>query len=110
MMVVFGLNKFFGFIAVQPPVDPISQQFLGMMFSSYLFVVIALGEILGGTLLFIPRTRVLGWLMLTPIMFNIIAFHVAHDFIGNGIWLTPSLLFLAEGYLLRKENVKMPNF
>ena len=98
IMIVFGLNKFLGFIAVEPPADPIAQQFLGAMFSSYLYVVVGLFEIIGGLLLFSPRFRFVGWLTLGVIIFNIVAFHIAHDFIGNGIWLIPVLLFLLTGY------------
>ncbi len=98
LMLVFGLNKFFNFIPVTPPVDPTAQQFLGTMFTSYLFVVVALAEIVGGILLLLPKTRFLGWLVLLPIIFNIIAFHIAHDFIGNGIWLLPTLLFGVISY------------
>lgn len=97
LMVVFGLNKFFGFIAVDPPADALAQQFMGTMFTSYLFVVVALAEIIGGVLLIIPKTRFLGWLLLSPVIFNIVAFHIAHDFIGNGIWLLPTALFIVLG-------------
>lgn len=93
LIVVFGLNKFFGFIPVEPPADVTAQNFMGAMFTSYLFVVVAIVEIIGGILMTIPKTRFLGWLLLLPIIFNIVAFHVAHDFIGNGIWLLPTLLF-----------------
>ena len=37
LMLVFGLNKFIGFIPVDPPADPLAQQFMGAMFSTYLF-------------------------------------------------------------------------
>lgn len=98
LMVVFGLNKFFGFIPVEPPADLKAQSFMGAMFSSYLFVVVAIAEIVGGILLIVPKTRFLGWLLLLPIIFNIVAFHIAHDFIGNGIWLLPTLLFAIITY------------
>jgi len=98
LMVIFGLNKFLGFIPVEPPVNPTAQQFMGAMFGSYLYVLVAITEIVGGILLLIPKTKFMGWLILIPIIFNIVAFHIAHDFIGNGIWLLPSLLFLIIGY------------
>lgn len=98
LMTIFGLNKFLGFIPVEPPADPTAQQFMGAMFSTYLFKVVALAEIIGGILLIIPATRFIGWLLLLPVIFNIVAFHVAHDFVGNGIWLLPTLLFLAIGF------------
>ena len=99
LLLIFGLNKFLGFIPVEPPADPTAQQFMGTMFGSYLFVVVALAEIIGGVFLFIPRLRFAGWLLLLPVVFNIVAFHLAHDFIGNGIWLLPSLLFIFLGYV-----------
>tara|TARA_R110002096_G_scaffold342040_2_gene534956 strand:+ start:228 stop:665 length:438 start_codon:yes stop_codon:yes gene_type:complete len=98
VMVIFGLNKFFGFIPVEPPIDPIAQSFMGAMFTSYLFIVVALVEIVGGILLTIPKTKLFGWLILLPVIFNIVAFHFAHDFIGNGFWLLPTLLFVIITY------------
>ena len=99
LMVVFGLNKFLGFIPVEPPADATAQQFLGTMFTSYLFVVVGIAEIITAPLLVFSKTRFIGWLILLPVMFNIVAFHVAHDFIGNGIWLVPTAIFVALGYL-----------
>lgn len=101
LMVVFGLNKFLGFIPVNPPEDATAQQFLMTMFGSYLFVVVAVVELLGGILLFPRRTRFLGWLFLAPVVFNIVAFHLAHDFVGNGIWLLPSVLYVMAGYFFK---------
>ena len=95
LMIVFGLNKFLGFIPVEPPADPIAQAFMGAMFTSYLYAVVAVAEIVGGALLFSARTRFVGWLVLLPVVFNIVAFHAAHDFVGNGIWLLPTALFVA---------------
>ena len=103
LMVVFGLNKFFGFIAVDPPADATAQAFMGAMFSTYLFKVVALFEIVGGLLLLVPKTRLLAWLLLSPVIFNIVAFHLAHDFVGNGIWLLPTILFIYLGFLNRSQ-------
>ena len=93
LMLIFGLNKFLGFIPVEPPAGATAQTFLGTMFSSYLYQVVALAEIIGGLLLFIPRFSFIGVLFLLPVMFNIIAFHLAHDMPGNGIWLAPTFLY-----------------
>lgn len=99
LMIVFGLNKFLGFLPVAPPQDAVAQQFLGTMFSSYLFVLVAIGEIIGGLLILVARTRKWGFYILVPIVVNIVAFHLAHDFIGNGIWLVPTLLTVVLLYL-----------
>lgn len=98
LMIIFGLNKFLGFIPVEPPANETAQKFLGTMFTSYLFVVVALSEMLGGALLFLSKTRKWGMLILAPVVFNIVAFHIAHDFIGNGIWLLPTILVFVGMY------------
>ncbi|MEM1337700.1 MAG: hypothetical protein AAF634_09845 [Bacteroidota bacterium] len=103
LMIIFGLNKFLGFIRVDPPADETAQQFLTALFGSYLFGLVAIVEIVGGLFLLVSRTRFLGWLLLAPVVFNIVVFHLAHDFIGNGIWLLPSLLYGFGGYYLKKE-------
>ncbi|MEO9870281.1 hypothetical protein [Ekhidna sp.] len=94
LMIIFGLNKFLGFIPVEPPSDQTAQMFLGAMFSSYLFKAVALAEIAGGIMLFIPKVAFAGMLLLLPVMFNIVVFHFAHDMPGNGIWLAPTILFI----------------
>lgn len=105
LMIIFGANKFLGFIPVEPPADETAQQFLGTMFTSYLFSVVAFAEITGGILLLIPKTRFLGWLLLLPVIFNIVSFHIAHDFVGNAIWLLPTALFILVG-IESKEKLK----
>ena len=95
LLIIFGLNKFLAFIPVQPPEDPTAQNFLSTMFTSYLYFLVATAEIIGGFLLIFRRTRILGWLLVLPVLVNIILFHLAHDFIGNGIWLLPMVLFIA---------------
>ncbi|GMN09835.1 hypothetical protein MTsPCn9_18780 [Croceitalea sp. MTPC9] len=110
LMVVFGLNKFFGFIPVEPPKDETAQKFLGMMFTSYLFIVVAITEIVGGVLLLVPKAKKFGMLLLAPVVFNIVAFHIGHDFIGNGIWLLPTLLFVVGLYFLKGEQFKLLKF
>ncbi len=102
LMIIFGSNKFLDFIIVVPPEDPIAQAFLVNMFSSFLFKTVALTEIIGGILLLLPKLRFLGWLILAPVIFSIVVFHIAHDFIGNGIWLLPTVLFVWIGMNYRR--------
>lgn len=98
MMIVFGLNKFLGFLETPPPEGPEAQAFLGAMFTSYLGKLVAVIEVVGGLLLLIPRTTFIGLLILAPVILNIIIFHFAHDFVGNGIWIVTTLLFVAIGF------------
>ncbi len=102
-MIVFGLNKFLMFANTPPPAGAEAQAFLGAMFASYLAKVVGATEIIGGLLLFSKKTTFLGLLILAPVTFNIVAFHFAHDFIGNGIWLFTTALFLAVCFF-QKQN------
>ncbi len=90
-LILFGTNKFGGFIDIAPPEDPLAQAFLGTMFTTYLYKFVAITEIAGGILLLTPRTAFLGCLILIPVVANVSIFHLAHDMPGNGIWLLPTL-------------------
>lgn len=103
--IVFGLNKFLGFVNPPPPTDPTALTFLGGMFGSYLGKFVGFFEIVGSILLIIPRTRFIGLLLLLPIMANIIIFHIAHDNPGNGIWIFVTLICGVVCYS-QKNNFK----
>ena len=108
-LIVFGLNKFIGFADMPPPSDETAQMFLGAMFTSYLSKLVGLVEIIGGVLLLIPKTTFIGLLILSPIVANIAAFHVAHDFPGNGIWLLTFLTFAVVAYGQKDLFFKLTN-
>lgn len=97
-LIIFGLNKFLGFIPVEPPVDETAKMFLTTMFSSYLVTVVGAIEIIAGILFFFKRTVFLGIVILLPVMVNIVLFHLAHDLPGNGIWIVFTLLFCIISY------------
>ncbi len=102
-MIIFGLNKFLLFANVAPPTDKTAQMFLGAMFTSYLAKLVGITEIIGGGLVLSPKTRTLGWFVLSPIMANIIVFHFAHDMPGNMIWLFSTASFLFVLFLEKKS-------
>ena len=93
-MIIFGLNKFFGFIDMPPPPGEAAQAFLGAMFTSYLAKIVAVTELVGGALLLLPKTAFIGLLMLAPVIANIVWFHLAHDMPGNGLWIASTLFFV----------------
>ena len=85
VFVVFGFNGFFHFIPMGPPPAPDSPA--GMFFTAvsttgYMKVVF-LGQIAGGLLLLLNLLPALGLVILCPIIFNIVLFHLTmapHDF------------------------------
>jgi putative oxidoreductase len=85
--IVFGANKFLLFANVPPPTDPQALAFLGGMFGSFLAKFVGATEIAGGLLTLFKRTRFVGLLVLLPVTASILAFHLAHDLPGNGIWI-----------------------
>lgn len=76
-MIVFGLNKFLGFIPMPTPEEGSqAAAFMMAMYGTYLAKFVALGEITGGLLLLCKRTSALGAIILMPILLNILAFHL----------------------------------
>ncbi len=74
--VVFGLNFFAHFVVVpSPPAGTPAAAFLGAMYGSGYLTLIKVLEIVGGVLLILPRTRVLGLFLVGAILFNIAAVH-----------------------------------
>lgn len=76
LMVVFGLNKYFGYLE-DFSLRPAAQAFWdGLANSGYFFEWLGAVEALAGVLLLIPRTRIIGALVLFPIALNILVFHL----------------------------------
>ena len=75
IFVVFGLNGFLHFIpTTQYP--GVAGQFLGAIFTSHLYIIVFLTQIVGGLLLLANRYVPLGLLLLGPVLVNILGFHV----------------------------------
>jgi hypothetical protein len=74
--IFFGLNFFAHFVVVpSPPAGTPAAAFLGAMYGSGYLTLIKVLEVLGGVLLILPRTRVLGLFLVGAILFNIAAVH-----------------------------------
>lgn len=79
IFVTFGLNKFMGFIEI-PPLNEIATNFMiSLNTTSYMFPTIGVIEILCGLSLLLNRYVTLSLLLLTPITFNILGFHLFLD-------------------------------
>jgi putative oxidoreductase len=79
IFVVFGLNKFIGFIAL-PQLSEVATNFMVSLGSTgYMFPTIGIIEILCGLSLLLNRYVTLSLLLLIPITFNILGFHLTLD-------------------------------
>ena len=72
---VFGLNGFLRFIPAPPPTG-LAGQFAGILFTSYLYVVIFAVQVIGGLLLLVNRFVPLALIILGPVIVNIFFFHL----------------------------------
>lgn len=77
ILLVFGLNKFIGFIPAEDP--PEGSFAYALMQTGYLMPLIALSEIIPGLLLFINKWTGLALVWLVPISINIVLFHLKYD-------------------------------
>lgn len=100
-LIIFGLNKFLGFADVPPPAGEAALTFLTTMFTTYLYALVGGTQIIGGALLLLRRTSFAGFLILSPVVINIVVFHLAHAMPGNGLWLFTLTAFLVTAYGFR---------
>ncbi len=91
MMINSGLNKFFNYMPMPEMSEEMMQIMGGFMTIKWIFPLVAIIEIIGGTLIAIPKTRALGALVILPVMVGIFVHHLIHDLSGIGIAL---ILFL----------------
>ena len=114
LFITFGLNFFLHFIPMpSPPEGSPAANFMGAMYGTGFLTFVKVLEILGGVLTALPKTRTLGLIILTPIVVNILAFHV---FITSGaglleppvIIVTLLTLFLLKGQCEKIKTLICP--
>ena len=76
IFVVFGLNGFLNFLNMGPMPTGLAGQFMGALFVSHYYWVIAALQVVGGALLLVNRFVPLALVLLGPIIVNIICYHV----------------------------------
>jgi putative oxidoreductase len=77
MMLNGGLNKIFQYIPVPDNLPAeLAKDNAALMEISWLMPLVAAAEILGGLLIFLPKTRALGVLVLFPVMVGILLTHI----------------------------------
>jgi putative oxidoreductase len=90
LFVFFGLNGLHPFLPQPPVPDGLVGQFMTVFFASHWVQVIASLQVISGLLLLLNRYPVLGLVLLGPILFNILTFHIllAPQGIGPGLVAT----------------------
>jgi uncharacterized membrane protein YphA (DoxX/SURF4 family) len=78
-MINSGLNKFFNYMPMPEMTEEMMQIMGGFMTIKWIFPLVAIIEIIGGTLIAIPKTRALGALVILPVMAGIVVHHLVHD-------------------------------
>jgi len=73
--------------------------FMGAFVPTGYFAFVKVCELIGGVLVAVPRTRNLGLLVLSPIILNILAFHIL-IMKGQGLLGAPILVGLLAAFLL----------
>lgn len=74
VFILFGSSKFYAFMPT-PPMTPKAANFIAAIISTgYLWQIVGVLEIFGGFLILFRKTTVIGLLILSPIIFNIILY------------------------------------
>ena len=93
IFVVFGLNAFLQFIPMPPP-QGMAGDFTKALFVSHYFYVVAVLQIVGGTICLVGRFVPLGLTLLGPVIVNIVLFHIFLEPSGLPLALVVSALAL----------------
>jgi len=105
LFITFGLNKFLHFMPIPPPTDSAAQALMTGIFSSYLGTLVGFVEVFSSFMLLFRRTRFLGFLIIIPVVLNIILYHLTTNDVSNPIILIVGVIFGGLCYS-QKDAVK----
>jgi uncharacterized membrane protein YphA (DoxX/SURF4 family) len=98
VFLVFGLNGFLNFLNLGPMPKDLAGQFIGALFLSHYYSVIAALQILSGVLLLVNRFVPLTLVLLGPVIVNILLFHVFLNPAGIGLAIVVTVLWFIVFY------------
>jgi len=98
VFLVFGLNGFLNFLSMGPMPTGLAGQFMGALFLSHYYWVVAVLQIAGGLLLLANRFVPLALVLLGPVTVNIICYHVFLHHSGAGLAAVATILWLIVFY------------
>lgn len=102
VFVVFGLNGFLDFLSMGPMPTGLAGQFIGALFMSHYYWVIAGLQILGGVLLLVNRFVPLALVLLGPVIVNILLYHLFLNISGVGLAIVVTILWFVVFYAHRQ--------
>jgi putative oxidoreductase len=95
MFLVFGLNGFLPFLP-SPPIPGPAGQFLGLLISSHYVWAVSGIQVISGALLLAGQFIPLALVLLAPVLYNIIVFHLCMQPAG----LPPGLVATALWFVV----------
>jgi len=98
VFLVFGLNGFLNFLSLRPMPSGLAGQFMGALFVSHYYWVIAALQVVGGVLLLVNRFVPLALVLLGPVVVNIILYHVFLNLSGAPFAAVVTVLWLIVFY------------
>ncbi|HYX30143.1 MAG TPA: hypothetical protein VE863_16495 [Pyrinomonadaceae bacterium] len=98
VFVVFGLNGFLNFLSMGPMPTGLAGQFIGALFVSHYYWVVAALQIIGGLLLLVNRFVPLALVLLGPVIVNILLYHLFLNISGVGLAIVVTILWFIVFY------------
>ena len=100
---VFGLNGFLNFLNLGPMPAGLAGQFMGALFQSHYYWVVAALQIAGGLLLLVNRFVPLALVLLGPVIVNILCYHVFLNHAGAPPAIVVTVLWFIVFYANRQH-------
>tara|TARA_R110002096_G_scaffold162994_2_gene330313 strand:- start:695 stop:1075 length:381 start_codon:yes stop_codon:yes gene_type:complete len=106
-LLTFGLDKFFEFVPHGHVMDEdLIAAFTGLMANKFILPTVGVVEVISGLLLLTRKYSIVGLLLMIPVTYGIIAFHLAVDLAG----IIPGLLVaIIHVYLLSLKRKTLTN-
>lgn len=98
IFVVFGLNGFLNFLSMGPMPTGLAGQFIGALFLSHYFWVVAGLQVVGGVLLLLNRFVPLALVLLGPVIVNILLYHLFLNITGIPLPIVVTILWFLVFY------------
>jgi putative oxidoreductase len=103
VFLVFGLNGFLNFLNLGPLPTGLAGQFMGALFLSHYYWVVAGLQITGGLLLLVNRFVPLALVLLGPVIVNILCYHVFLNHVGAPPAIVVAVLWFIVFYRVRQH-------